>query len=102
MTSRGRESTKLGGDFALYITSIIMMLVTILLMIDGRCSISFANNACYVHLSFIICDENGCKTNSVLYFNLTNGVPASHFWLKRPPKTRHLFALSVIAGADNQ
>ena len=27
---------------------------------------------------------------------------ASDFWLKRPPKTRHLFALSVIPGADSQ
>ena len=30
------------------------------------------------------------------------GVCASDVWLKRPPKTRHLFALSVIPGADNQ
>ena len=29
-------------------------------------------------------------------------VRASNFWLKWPPKTWHLFALSVIAGADNQ
>ncbi len=51
-----------------YITSIIMMLTTILLMIEDRCNISFANNACYVHISFLICDENACKTNSVIYF----------------------------------
>ena len=38
MTSRGRESTNLGGDFALTITSKIMMLITILLMIEDRCS----------------------------------------------------------------
>ena len=56
MTSRGRESTKLCGDFAVYITSIIMMLITILLMIEDRCNTSFAINACYVHIyiSFII------------------------------------------------
>ena len=30
------------------------------------------------------------------------GVRASDFWLKWPPKTWHLFTLSVIAGADNQ
>ena len=29
-------------------------------------------------------------------------VCASDFWLKWPPKTWHLFALSVIADADNQ
>ena len=29
-------------------------------------------------------------------------VSASDFWLKRPLKTRHLFALSVIPGTDNQ
>ena len=69
MTPRGRESTKLCGNFALPITSIIMMLITILLMIEDRCNISFANNACYVHaISFLICDENACKTNSVIYF----------------------------------
>ena len=68
MTPRGRESTKLCGNFALYITSIIMMLITILLMIEDRCNIGFANNACYVHRSFLICDENACKTNSVIYF----------------------------------
>ena len=45
---------------------IIMMLITNLLMIEDRCSLSFAKNAYYV--SFIICDENGCKTNWVLYF----------------------------------
>ena len=46
------------------------MLTTILLMIEDRCNISFANNACYVHISFLICDENACKTNSVIYFKL--------------------------------
>ncbi len=69
MTSRGRESTKLCGNFAFYITSIIVMLITILLMVEDRCSINFAKNACYVHISFIICDENGYKTNLFLYFN---------------------------------
>ena len=68
MTSRGQESTKLCGDVAVYITSIIMMLITILLMIEDRCNTSFAKNAWYVHMSFIIWDENGCKTNSVFYF----------------------------------
>ena len=38
------------GDFAVYITSIIMMLITILLMIEDRCNTSFANNACYVNI----------------------------------------------------
>ena len=56
------------GNFALYITSIIMMSITILLMIEDRRNISCANNACYVHISFLICDENACKTNSVIYF----------------------------------
>ena len=56
------------GNFALYITSIIMMLITILLMIEDQRDISCANNACYVHISFLICDENACKTNSVIYF----------------------------------
>ena len=70
MSSRGRESTKLCGNFALYITSIIMMLITILLMTEDRRNISCANNACYVHISFLICDENACKTNSVIYFNI--------------------------------
>ena len=72
MTSRGRESTKLCGDFAVYITSIIMMLITILLMIEDRCNTSFAQNYCYVglHISFIrpigLGDENGCNTNSAI------------------------------------
>ena len=41
-------------------------------MVEDRCSISFAKNSCYVglHISFILCDENGCKTNSVLYFKI--------------------------------
>ena len=46
-----------------------MMLITILLMIEDQRDISCANNACYVHISFLICDENACKTNSVIYFN---------------------------------
>ena len=45
-----------------------MMLITILLMIEDRCNTSFAQNTCYVHISFIIGDENGCKTKSVFYF----------------------------------
>ena len=68
MTSRGRESTKQCGDFAVYITLIIRMLITILIMIADRCKTSVAKNACYVHISFIIGDENGCKTNLVFYF----------------------------------
>ena len=66
VSSRRRESTKLCCDFAVYITAIIMMLITILLMIEDRCNTSFATTACYVQ--FIIGDENGCKTNSVFYF----------------------------------
>ena len=54
-----------------YITAIIMMLITILLMIEDRCNTSFATNDCYVHISFILGDENGCKTNSAFYFNAT-------------------------------
>ena len=69
MSSRGRESTKLCGKVAVYITSIIIMLITILLTTEDRRNISCANNACYVHISFLICDENACKTNSVIYFN---------------------------------
>ena len=45
-----------------------MMLITMLLMIEDRRNISCANNACYVHISFLVCDENACKTNSVIYF----------------------------------
>ena len=38
---------------------------------ENRCNTSFAKkNACYVHITFIIGDENGCKTNSVFYFNV--------------------------------
>ena len=48
-----------------------MMLITILLMIEDQRDISCANNACYVHISFLICDGNACKTNSVIYFNVT-------------------------------
>ena len=70
MTSRGRELTKLCGDFAVNITSIIMVLITILLMIDDRCNTSFAQKmlAMYIYHLFSIGDENGCKTNSVFYF----------------------------------
>ena len=67
MSSRRRESTKLCCDFAVYITAIIMMLITILLMIEDRCNTSFAKKAFYVG------DENGYKTNSVFYFNFTLG-----------------------------
>ena len=52
----------------MYVTSIIMMLIAIVLMVEDRCSISSAKDACYEHNHFIICDENGCKTNSFLYF----------------------------------
>ena len=69
MTSRGQELAKLCGDFAVNITSIIMVLITILLMIEDRCNTSFAQkNTCYVYHLFSIGDENGCKTNSVFYF----------------------------------
>ena len=51
MTSHGRKSTKLGGDFALSVTSIIMMLLMILLMIEDRCGISFAKK---MHTIYII------------------------------------------------
>ena len=71
MSSRGRESTKLCDDSAVYITSIIMMIITILLMIEDRFNTSFAQNTYYVHISFIIGDENGCKTKSVFYFHWT-------------------------------
>ena len=58
VSSRRRESTKLCCEFAVYITAIIMMLITILLkMIEVRCNTSFATNACYVHIQFIIGDE---------------------------------------------
>ena len=50
VSSRRRESTKLCCDFAVYITAIIMMLVTMLLMIEDRCNTSFAKNACYVQV----------------------------------------------------
>ena len=69
--SRGRESTKLCYDFAMYITSIIMMLITIVLMIDRG---PMHKNACYVH---IIGDEIGCKTNSVFYFHLFSAASTS-------------------------
>ena len=49
-----------------------MMLITILLMIEDRRNISCANNACYVHISFLICDENACKTNSIIYFKFNS------------------------------
>ena len=78
MSSRGRESTKLCGNFALYITSIIMMLITILLMIEDRRNISCANNTCYVHISFLKCNGNACKTNSVIYFNLYKTFRVTH------------------------
>ena len=48
MTSRGRESTKLFCDFAVYITAIIMMLITIVLMIEDV-TLVLPENACYVH-----------------------------------------------------
>ena len=50
VSSRRRESTKLCCDFAVHITAIIMMLITILLMIEDRCNTSFAKTACYVHM----------------------------------------------------
>ena len=53
MSSRRRESTKLCGGFAMYITSIIMILITILLMIEVDVT-SFAKNACYVHIYIYI------------------------------------------------
>ena len=42
----------LGGDFALHITSVIMMLVTILLMIDDRCSIGFAKKMLTMYIIY--------------------------------------------------
>ena len=51
MTSCGRESTKLYGDFAVYITFIIMMLITILLMIEDRCNTSFAKKMLPMYIS---------------------------------------------------
>ena len=62
LTSHSRESTKLDGDFALYKPSIIMMLVTNLLMIEDRCSISFAQKmfAMYI-ISIIIVMKSGAK-----------------------------------------
>ena len=50
VSSRDRESTKLCYDFAMYITAITMMLITILFMIEDRCNTSFAKNACYVQI----------------------------------------------------
>ena len=83
VSSRRRESTKLCGGFDIYITSIIMMLIMILLMIEDRCNPSFAKKkACYVHIYFIIGDENGCKTNSVFYLifclNINDGAYTEH------------------------
>ena len=51
MSSRRRESTKLCCDFAVYITAIIMMLITILLMIEDRGNTSFAKKmlAMYIY-----------------------------------------------------
>ena len=48
------ESTKLCCDFAVYITAIIMMLITILLMIEDRCNTSFAKQmlAMYIYNLF--------------------------------------------------
>ena len=66
VSSRRRESTKLCCDFAVYITAIIIMLITILLMTEDRCNTSFANKC--LHILFTIGDENVCKTNSVFYF----------------------------------
>ena len=69
----------MGGNFALYITSIIMMLFNIVLIVGDRCSIMFAKkcllcNILYIIymciLQFIICDENGWRTNSVLYLKV--------------------------------
>ena len=61
MTSRGRESTKLFGQFVLYIASITIMLITILLMIEDRCSISLAKMlAIYIyHLFYVM--KTGAK-----------------------------------------
>ena len=72
MASRGWKSTKLCGNLIVYITSIIVMLITILLMIEDQYSnTNFAHkNACYVSIIslIIIVVENGCKTNSFFYF----------------------------------
>ena len=35
--------------------------ISILLMKEDRCNTSFSKNACYIHISFIIGDENGGK-----------------------------------------
>ena len=71
---------------AVLFTSTIMMLITIL--IEDRCSISFAKNVCYVHISFVICDENEYMQNK-LYFNLLSGVYA------RGSKRSHQSALEM-------
>ena len=69
VSSRGRGSAKLCDNFAVSITSIIKMLITILLMIEDRCNTSFAKMLAMYIISYIIGDVNGCKTNSVFYFN---------------------------------
>ena len=68
-----------------------MMLITILLMIEDQRDISCANNACYVHISFLICDENACKTNSVIYFkiNLVQRIKTVYFVFQISISDRH-------------
>ena len=43
------------------------MLVTIFVITEDGSNTNLAKNACCVHI--ILCDENGCKTNSVFNFN---------------------------------
>ena len=66
MMPRGRESTNVCGIFALYITSIIMMLITILLMVEDRCSISFAKKmlAMYIYHLLYVMKTGARKTRS--------------------------------------
>ena len=56
MTSRDRESAKLCGDFDLYTASITITLITNVLMIEDRCSISLAKMlALYIyHLVYVM------------------------------------------------
>ena len=54
-------------DFAVYIPAIIMMLITIFLMIEDRCNIGFAKNACYVH---ILVMKTGAKQTRSFTLNL--------------------------------
>ena len=66
-----------------------MMLITVLLMIEDRCSISFAKK---LFVMYIICDENGWKTNSVFYFKIEE----SQAEAQNTPRTEHALLLALV------